>query len=207
MVEHRSLREKQRQEREDLILKVTEEVLLEKGYHEMSMEEIASRVGIAKGTLYLHFAKKEDLVYAIIEQQMRSLLHTVEQIGSTSGSVQEKLTVIVHAMYSGLSGKRMQFLYALHNSADFKSVMKERYWKTSQPVAQCITALLEEGKSNGEFDATLPTPIMLNTFFSMLSPLAYQRLVVEGGMDPEEVVNCVSRIYFRGIGVCPPTEA
>lgn len=185
MVEHRSLREKQRQEREDLILQATEEVLLEKGYHEMSMEEIASRVGIAKGTLYLHFAKKEDLVYAIVERQMQTQLQTVERIVSSPGSAQEKLGAIMHAMYSGLSAKRMQFLYAIHNSVDLKNVMKERYRQTSQPVIQRVTDLLEEGKSKGEFDATLPTPIMLNTFFGLLSPLAYQRLVVEGGMDSE----------------------
>src|SRR6266568_40951 len=143
MVEHRSLREKQRQEREDLIIQAAEDALLEKGYHEMSMEEIASRVGIAKGTLYLHFAKKEDLVYAIVERQMQTLLQSVEQISATPGSVQGRLTAIMHAMYSGLSARRMKFLYTLHNSTDFKKVMKERYRKTSEPIAECITALLE----------------------------------------------------------------
>ena len=49
----RSLKEKQRQEREALILQAAEEVLMEKGYHETSIDEIAARVGIAKGTVYL----------------------------------------------------------------------------------------------------------------------------------------------------------
>lgn len=55
----RSLKEKQRKERELLILEAAEEVMIEKGYHETSMEEIAARVGIAKGTVYLHFPSKE----------------------------------------------------------------------------------------------------------------------------------------------------
>ncbi len=55
-----SLKERQRREREELILQVAEEVLLEKGYYEASIDEIAARVGIAKGTVYLHFASKED---------------------------------------------------------------------------------------------------------------------------------------------------
>ncbi|MFL5699301.1 MAG: helix-turn-helix domain-containing protein, partial [Ktedonobacteraceae bacterium] len=59
----RTLKERQRQEREALILQAAEEVLIEKGYHEMSMDEIAARVGISKGTVYLHFASKEDLVF------------------------------------------------------------------------------------------------------------------------------------------------
>ena len=43
----RSLKEKQRQEREELILQAAEEVLAEKGYYETSIDEIAARVGIA----------------------------------------------------------------------------------------------------------------------------------------------------------------
>ena len=43
----RSLKEKQRQEREALILQAAEEVLMEKGYYETSIDEIAARVGIA----------------------------------------------------------------------------------------------------------------------------------------------------------------
>ncbi len=206
MVEHRSLREKQRQEREDLILQATEDVLLEKGYHEMAMEEIANRVGIAKGTLYLHFARKEDLVCALIERQTQALLHTLEQTGSMSGTVREKLTFMARAIYEGLSGKRMQLLYALHNSFDFKSVMRERHLDTSQSMIQSITALLEEGKSNGEFDATLPTSVMSNTFFSMLSPLSYRRLVIEQGMAPEDVIRYVLCIYFRGIEAQVPAN-
>jgi AcrR family transcriptional regulator len=206
MVEHRSLREKQRQERENLILQATEEVLLEKGYHEMAMEEIASRVGIAKGTLYLHFAKKEDLVCALIERQTQALLHTLEHIDTTSGTAREKLTFIAHAIYEGLSGKRMQLLYALHNSFDFKSVLRERHLDISQSLIQSITALLEEGKANGEFDATLPTSVMSNTFFSMLSPLAYRRLVIEQGMAPEDVIRYVLCIYFRGIEAQVPAN-
>src|SRR5256885_7463499 len=74
----RTLKEKQRQERKALILQAAEEVLMEKGYHETSIDEIAARVGIAKGTVYLHFPSKEDLVIAIFERDMQQLLRSEE---------------------------------------------------------------------------------------------------------------------------------
>src|SRR6266704_4879694 len=74
----RSLKEKQRKEREALILQAAEEVLMEKGYHETSIDEIAARVGIAKGTVYLHFPSKEDLVVAIFERDMQQLLQYID---------------------------------------------------------------------------------------------------------------------------------
>src|SRR5579884_3030566 len=75
---HRSLKEKQRQEREELILKAAEEVFMEKGYYETSIDEIAASVGIAKGTVYLHFPSKEDLVIAIFQHDMEKLLQLIK---------------------------------------------------------------------------------------------------------------------------------
>src|SRR5437868_1159254 len=93
----RSLKEKQRQEREALILKAAEDVLMEKGYHETSIDEIAARVGIAKGTVYLHFPSKEDLVVAIFERDMQQLLQSIDSTLPTM--------VMLSAFYSLLSPK------------------------------------------------------------------------------------------------------
>src|SRR5262244_2222241 len=75
----RPLRERQREEREQLILEAAQELLVEKGYHEMSMDEIAARVGIAKGTVYLHFPSKEELMFALITRDMNNFLTTIDQ--------------------------------------------------------------------------------------------------------------------------------
>jgi AcrR family transcriptional regulator len=45
---------------------VAEEVLLAKGYRETSIEEIASRVGLLKGSLYYYIENKEDLLYQVL---------------------------------------------------------------------------------------------------------------------------------------------
>src|SRR5450759_1771466 len=89
----RSLKEKQRQEREALILQAAEEVLMEKGYHETSIDEIASRVGIAKGTVYLHFARKEDLVIALFERDLEKFLQLVETTIATRSVSYTHLTL------------------------------------------------------------------------------------------------------------------
>src|SRR6266481_294684 len=102
----RSWKEKQRQEREVLILQVAEEVLMEKGYYETSIEEIAARVGIAKGTVYLHFPSKEDLVFAIFEHDMQEFLQFVERTMSSSKSAREKMEAILLFMCGGVFNRR-----------------------------------------------------------------------------------------------------
>ena len=211
MPQHRSLKEKQRQERENLILQAAEEVLLEKGYYETSMDEIAARVGIAKGTLYLHFARKEDLVFALLERELHTVLLMVEHANSMEGNAQEKLAFILNSLYQELFGKRAQLMYVLYNSTELKSVLlkyvlQEKQGDTLNRIVASVTALLEEGKATGMFDPTLPTAVMLNIFFSVLSPRAYKTLVLDKKMPPDELVRCVELIYFRGIAAPGPAK-
>jgi hypothetical protein len=68
-----------------------------------------------------------------------------------------------------------------------------------EQLSSRISSLLEEGKARGEFDRTLPTPVMLSAFFSLLSPKSYQRLLVDAHMPADEVAQQLGRIYFKGI--------
>src|SRR5437764_13037787 len=116
----RSLKEKQRREREALILQAAEEVLTEKGYYETSVDEIAARVGIAKGTVYLHFPSKEDLVVAIFEREMQQLLQSIDSIMDSTITAREKIETIFDWMHGGIMSKRMQLLFSVSNSAGLR---------------------------------------------------------------------------------------
>ncbi|MFL5624442.1 MAG: TetR/AcrR family transcriptional regulator [Ktedonobacteraceae bacterium] len=196
-----TLKEKQRQEREALILKVAEEVLAEKGYRDTSVDEIAARVGIAKGTVYLHFASKEELVVALFERDMQNFLQMVTKQADTAASAREKLEAILQVMYGELFSKRIQLLYSMYHTPELrrnfgeKGCMRELW----EELAARISSLLEEGKAAGEFDVTLPTPVMVSAFFSLLSPKIYERLTIESQISPYELAQQLGRIYFKGI--------
>jgi AcrR family transcriptional regulator len=198
----RSLKEKQRQERETLILQVAEDVLAEKGYHDTSMDEIAMRVGIAKGTIYLHFPSKENLVVAIFEKDMQKVIEAVEAVISSGLTAREKMEGILQFMYSGYFSKRAQLLYSINHSEDLQRLIlgqgncMRELW---EHLSARITVLLEEGKAAGEFDSTLPTSVMLTAFVSLLSPRSYKHLIVGAQMPTDELVKHLGHFYFKGI--------
>jgi TetR/AcrR family transcriptional regulator, fatty acid metabolism regulator protein len=200
----RSLKEKQRQEREALILQAAEAVLLEKGYHEMSIDEIAARVGIAKGTVYLHFPSKEELVLALVERDTQRLLDIVQSNVSLETTSRGKLEIIFQALYREYFDKHVRIPYLINTSSELRRLFEEKKgWKREkwEQVYALIQALLEEGKAKGEFDPEIPTQMMLSTFFSFLSPRSYERLLVDEQMQPEEVVRYLKRLYFKSIVV------
>ena len=200
----RSLKEKQRQEREALILQTAEEVLMEKGYYETSIDEIAARVGIAKGTVYLHFPSKEDLVIAIFERDMQKLLQYIDTAMSSDLTSRGKMEAIFDLMHGGIISKRMQLLYSLSNSGGLRHLLVEKKGCLREiwdQLSARLNSLFEEGKATGEFDSTLPAMVMLSAFYSLLSPKSYERLTEDGQMSAEDVEKNLKRIYFKGISV------
>ena len=198
----RSLKEKQRGEREALILQVAEEVLMEKGYYETSIDEIAARVGIAKGTVYLHFPSKEDLVISIFERDMQQLLQYIDSTMSSALTARGKIEAIFDLMHGGIISKRMQLLYSISNSGGLRHLLVEKKGCLREiwdQLSARLNSLLEEGKAAGEFDSSLPTMVMLSAFYSLLSPKNYDRLMAEGQMSGDEVAKNLKRIYFKGI--------
>jgi TetR/AcrR family transcriptional regulator, fatty acid metabolism regulator protein len=198
-----SLKERQRQEREQLILQAADELLLEKGYHETSIDEIAALVGISKGTVYLHFASKDDLVFALIERGMRQLQTALDAILSSPGTPSEKLNAVLRKMYAGMmSRQRMELVEALFRNPELHTRLMERremfsaIWGDPQ---RRISGLLEEGKAAGEFDRDVPTPVMLRLFWSMLSPQHFKPLIVEERMPGDVVIAHLSRFFFKGV--------
>ncbi len=199
-VPRRPLKERQRQEREELILQASEEVLLAKGYQDTSMDEIAARVGIAKGTLYLHFSGKEDLVIALFERDMLAFLQVVEESETFDAPVKEKLETILRSMYKGVLGKRVQLLSSLAESIDIRKQLLEKKDKLRdrwERIIAAITALLEEGKAAGEFDTHIPTSVMVSAFFTLLPPRGATFVTEE--LPSDILINHLIHFYFKGI--------
>jgi hypothetical protein len=112
------------------------------------------------------------------------------------------MEAVLQFMFEGLFSKRIQLLYTIHNNAELRKIFIEKKGCMREMMEQLttrVTSLLEEGKANGEFDATLPTSVMLSAFFSLSSPKSYERLMVDDQLPPGEVVKHLGRIYFKGI--------
>lgn len=204
-----SLKEKQRREREALILQAAEETFTEKGYYEASMDEIAARVGIAKGTVYLHFPSKEALIIAIFIHEMERFLQKVEEVMASQQTAREKLHILLKFMYTEMHRKRSQLLSSAYNGVDLKRLFSENSHQTHElweRMARNVTTLLEEGKAAGDLNPVLPTQVMLVAFFSLLSPHVSERLIVtdsekKEGLSTDDLVEYMGKIFFDGVSV------
>jgi len=52
----------------------------EKGFHQATMEDVANEAGLSKGTLYLYFKNKDDLIHSVLQASLEEGFGELEQI-------------------------------------------------------------------------------------------------------------------------------
>ncbi len=89
-----SKREKKKLMHRQAILRAAEELFSSKGYRETSMQKIAEKAGVAKGTLYLYFRSKEELYLAVCVQGVSGFGENLEKARAAAQGVEEKIRAV-----------------------------------------------------------------------------------------------------------------
>lgn len=82
------------------IIDAAVQLFAERPYHEVRMEDIATRAQVAKGTLYLHYKDKEDLFIGMKSTWLRSLVDRIESSLRDEMSPEEKLLTMNRESFS-----------------------------------------------------------------------------------------------------------
>jgi AcrR family transcriptional regulator len=200
-VPRRPVKERLRDVRARYILEVAQELLVEKGYRDASMDEIAARVGIAKGTLYQHFPHKEDLVLALLDQHVERFEQTVDEAAASPLPARSRLEQILRYVYDDRDGAYTMMQLLTRNVEIWKSLAarKDQALGRMERTTTQVTRILEDGKTDGTFDPTVPTALMVRAFFNALTLGRPEPGSGLEGLSQAELAAQVGRVLLEGI--------
>lgn len=89
-----SRKQRERLEREQLILDTAQHILYEKGYAHLTMERIADAVEYSKGTIYNHFTSKEDIICSLCCRCINNLIELFKAAANYPGNSRERFSAI-----------------------------------------------------------------------------------------------------------------
>ena len=92
-------REKEKEQRRKLILNAAQTLFFSKRYDEITIEEIAEKAQLAKGTLYTYFRSKEALYSAVALRGVRVMNEMFKEAASRSQKGLEKAFAVGEAYY------------------------------------------------------------------------------------------------------------
>lgn len=147
----------------------------DKGIQQTSIDEIAKSAGVAKGTIYLYFKNKEEIVFTIWDIIIQEHETTFQQLIKPNMSVKEKI-LMYYDFTQGLGDYDKEQILILFQHfissmlIDKTNLYSDYFDKSFQVDYDFITACLNEGVEKGEF-LIEDIDILTNTIIMVLKGL------------------------------------
>ena len=177
------------------------------GYRRTTMDDIAREAGIAKGTIYLSFASKEEVFQALSRRLAQRMLAGAETARHRPGTTAGKLTAM-HTAWFGTyaetirrSPQAAELLDAKHRlSADLVSDAASRYKRLVRDVLAEAAAAGELDLESAGLTADTAAELLIASGrgleSSAASSAAYRRYL-----------NALVRVMIAGLASRPPSSA
>jgi AcrR family transcriptional regulator len=190
------------QSREDLILDATDRLLARFGYRKMTVEDIAREAGIGKGTVYLHFASKEEVVLSHVERIVRRLLDRQKVIIEGDDAPAEKLRqmLLLRVMF--------RFDSVQHYTESISEVLRdlrlallERRERWFEEEAKAFATVVREGQRTGAFrrHEALATARSLISATNSLLPFNLSTQELGKRREVEQAASRIAELLLEGL--------
>lgn len=195
-----AFREKVLQVREDAILEAVNRLLADKGFDLMTVDEVAAEVGIAKASLYKHFASKEALATAAMVRVLDRTLAIIEQQAARRESTPlARLKAVVRwALTVQLAGE-MPTLPSQNSTLRAELMGNSRYIELLMQVSDRLGEWITAAQSDGSVEPTLPPELVLYTIFARACDPVPGFLKAGGRYDDAQIVDFVLATCFDGL--------
>ncbi len=142
------------------LLKAAFAVVTEKGYFETTVDEVARRAGVAKGTVYLYFKDKPAIYIGLVDWLLEQALATIAEVVARPISPRRRLEELFSSWASGvMSNPGVMALLSIENVNQINAVMK-RFKKHVLPhiveMEDAIAGIVKQGIEQGEFRPVEP---------------------------------------------------
>ncbi len=146
--------ERRKESRPAELLDAALDLFVERGYAATRLDDIASRAGVSKGTLYLYFANKEELFKALVRENIVRLLDRFRaEIDDSVAPASELVGTFLRVWWREFGGTRLSGLAKLvmSEAGNFPEVARFFHDEVIRPNHELFGSILERGIAAGEF--------------------------------------------------------
>ena len=190
--------------RRDQIVDTARRLFGERGSTEVPMDEIATEAGVARSTLYVYFANRDELLKACVQTMYERMKDTVALVDSVDASPSERLRSLVLGLLERIDESPAFFRLAMATQgtgAAGSAAVGGALMLIGLDMIRLLEELLVAGIDAGEFRADLDRERSV----TLVGQLIYGALSVRAGEpDPApaaQVAGELCQFVIRGLGV------
>lgn len=191
------------------ILNAAGEVFARFGFKKASMEDIARRAGVGKGSIYLHFESKEELFEAAVRlatgQGLAELEGAVRRATTPEAQIRAYLQGKLQQSARTVDGQRIQLETLFELGTQAMRFLPELQEKEAALVARILT----EGNAQGAF--AVPDPQLVATgLVETVTSITVKLMTQDSKVPLGTALEAYFDVFIRGLAppaVTPPPKS
>jgi AcrR family transcriptional regulator len=198
-------RERRKEARPGELLEAALDLFVEKGFAATRSEEVAARAGVSKGTLFLYFPSKEELLKAVISENLSGRFEQWNaQFEAFEGSTPDMLRFCVRIWWESVGSTKVAGItkLMLSEGKNFPELAAFYRQEFVEPAHELLRRILRRGIERGEF-----APVDVNlAIYTVLAPMLFLMLWqhsiclnVEDDLDPEKYLQLQTETILNGL--------
>lgn len=189
---------KPREQRWAELIQVATEVFYEKGYEAASLQDIADRLGMLKGSLYYYIQSKEDLLYEVVSTVHHEGLTIVRRLAEGPGGPLERLENVIRGHIEHTCRTLVPTAVFLHELSTLPEERRREVLGGDHTYQSVFRGLIEEAQRSGqvrqEVDPRLATLSILGS-----ANWVYRWFQPSGAYPPEQIAAQFAEMSILGI--------
>lgn len=201
-------RKRERENRKNAILKAARKLFFDKGFRQITVENIAKKAELSKGSIYLYFNSKEEIYSQILLNDIDKFHERVADILEHSSSAFDALIRLAEIYVDFFLNDRELFRilmnFMLHNDdMNLPEDINDHLIKTTNRTVSIIEQVFKFGIEKGEFPPDINLRMNRNAIWGLLNGIISLHLFTGKESKRVDVIRSTVKAgletYIRGM--------
>lgn len=188
------------------IISVAGGLIRQFGLQKVTMQDIARAAGKGKSTLYYYYKNKEEILDAVLEEEMREFYLQLEAAVKRVGTFEEKLKAYILTKIRTVESKVKEYEFLIENDEhyfDFNNYFKRMRFLYDDKELRLISSLFQEGvderKVNEEIFNEEKGQLTAEVFLTSIRGLEIEIFIKKKMGNIEEKIDIMMHILLNGL--------
>ncbi|MGL2962399.1 TetR/AcrR family transcriptional regulator [Flavobacterium sp. RSB2_4_14] len=182
---------------ENKIIEKATEMYLTLGFKSVTMDDIASEMGISKKTIYHHFENKNDLVEAVTLHLFETISCGIDDIMTLDKNPIEELYIIKDFVMKNLKNESTSPIYQLQKY--YPQIHKTLMTRQFEKMDDCVIDNLKKGIEQGLFRNDINLELIGRFYFAGMTSIKDAELFNPIQFSTKDVQETYLEYHLRGI--------
>ena len=184
-------------DKKTLILNSAEEIFQSKDYHQATVEEIAKKAGVGKGTIYQYFSSKQDILQELYQKGQEKYISRVQELLDSADTIAEVIGEIISFHIDNVSCSRILLRSVMHGC----DIDRSQFEPSKHEIESIVQMIWQKGLKSGEIKNISQEVFASYLIGIMMSAMVHMVMHKPQQLDSEKIKMEFKQLAINGLCV------